>query len=486
MQLLRGLHGAFTALTTLGSLASQAGGPDRIHILQPDAGARASEETPAFLAFATIRKEITDVFRQSPRLDGPHRAVGMNRETYALVFSLASGLSLPIGAWLGVKLSPVLDRDVAAMMAFGAGCLLFAVTVELYAHTLSELEHGRIGYREMAGQTGAAVVGAYFYVWTNRMLSDWFEEPGSNKTGTSPRRNNQDVEEMFRPEAYQKVMQIEQDQDTMREEMSMGKLISMREDKLQECANDSPASTPDPKKRARLMWKRIRMTFHLRTFLAFWREESVAISGLRGREKGLRVLANEFIIAKRLAKKAKKLQRDGEGKTSAEAQNAKKVALALFLGLLIDGVPEGILMGFLAAEGHLSPVLIISLLVANFPEAFSSASLLVTAGMSLKFIVALWTGLAVLVGCLSGLSCTLLLWMYPKYGQPGEELPQSILISIAGVEGLTGGAMIACIASVMLPEAFERAGKAGPLSFSSGFLTTVGFLVATVLKAVGG
>merc|ERR1719433_663603 len=114
---------------------------------------------------------------------------------------------------------------------------------------------------------------------------------------------------------------------------------------------------------------------------------------------------------------------------SPEAQKAKKVALALFLGLLIDGVPEGVLMGFLAAEGHLSPVLIISLFVANFPEAFSSASLLVTAGMPLKFIVAMWTGLAILVGCLSGLSCSLLLLAYPNFGQPGEDLPQGILIS---------------------------------------------------------
>lgn len=245
----------------------------------------------------------------------------------------------------------------------------------------------------------------------------------------------------------------------------------------------------DPKQRAKLMWKRIRMTFHLRRFLAYWEKQTLSISGKRGREKGMRVLANEYVIAgnaKKMAKKRSSILSASALLEQKEAQKAKKVALALFLGLLIDGVPEGVLMGFLAAEGHLSPVLIISLLVANFPEAFSSASLLVTAGMPLKIIVAMWTGLAVLVGCLSGLSCSLLLWAYPHFGQPGEELPQGILMTIAGVEGLTGGAMIACIASVMLPEAFERAGKDGHLAFSSGFLTTVGFLVATVLKAVGG
>merc|ERR1719159_599988 len=97
-----------------------------------------------------------------------------------------------------------------------------------------------------------------------------------------------------------------------------------------------------------------------------------------------------------------------------EVQRAKSVAFALFLGLLVDGVPEGILMGFLSAEGHLTPVLIISLFVANFPEAFSSASLLMEAQMGYGTIIGMWTGLCLLVGCLCGASCYLLLSMYPE------------------------------------------------------------------------
>merc|ERR1719174_1706076 len=97
---------------------------------------------------------------------------------------------------------------------------------------------------------------------------------------------------------------------------------------------------------------------------------------VRGREKALRALHDPH-----------------------EVQHAKSVAFALFLGLLVDGVPEGVLMGFLAAEGHLTPVLIISLFVANFPEAFSSASLLVQARLSVAKIIGMWTGLCTLVGC---------------------------------------------------------------------------------------
>merc|ERR1740130_2485192 len=173
----------------------------------------------------------------------------------------------------------------------------------------------------------------------------------------------------------------------------------------------------------------------------------------------------------------------------AEVQHAKSVAFALFLGLLVDGIPEGILMGFLSAEGHLTPVLIISLFVANFPEAFSSSSLLVQAQMSIPKIICMWTGLCLLVGCLAGGSCYTLLWMFPKFGQPGVhegKLPMGALVGIALTEGITVGAMIACISSVMLPEAFERAGKTGKFYAQSGFWCVCGFLLSVTLKALCG
>jgi hypothetical protein len=165
------------------------------------------------------------------------------------------------------------------------------------------------------------------------------------------------------------------------------------------------------------------------------------------------------------------------------AHRGNQVAFGLFLGLLVDGVPEGILMGFLAAEGHLSEVLIASLLVANFPEAFSSASMMVQGGISIPSIISMWTGLCVMVGALAGASCYALQAFYPSY--PDGDLPEELLISVAVVQGLTGGAMISCIATVMLPEAFARAGgRAVPLMASSGFLCTAGFLVAVTMKAL--
>jgi hypothetical protein len=172
-----------------------------------------------------------------------------------------------------------------------------------------------------------------------------------------------------------------------------------------------------------------------------------------------------------------------EQEVKQEVKQAKLVAYGLFLGLVVDGIPEGVLMGFLAAEGHLSPVLVLSLLIANFPEAFASASLMKQAELSNTYIVGVWAGLAVLIASLCGSACALVFWRFPEFGTDGFTMPMTWLIGISIVEGLTGGAMIACISSVMLPEAFERSNKEGSITASSGFWCVLGFLLAVVLKA---
>lgn len=321
---------------------------------------------------------------------------GMNAATYALVFATFSGISLPIGAGLGILLSPVSDKITSMMMAFGAGALLFAVTVELYGHALAEVAAGNSGITEMLCTGFGALAGCWFYLFVNEKLQHW----------------------------------LNPSDDLVVEHLAVQK--------------EAPENDPDSLARKVLTKMK-----------------------LRAREKVIMKMHSE---------------------EDEEVQHAKSVALALFLGLLIDGVPEGILMGFLAAEHHLTPVLIISLLIANFPEAFSSASLLIQAEMPIPKIIGMWAGLCVLVGCLAGTSCYLLNMSFPEFGQPGahHSLPEPVLVGIALTEGITGGAMLACIAGVALPEAFERGGKSGPVVSQSGFLCVCGFILSVFLKTFFG
>jgi zinc transporter ZupT len=407
---------------------------------------------------------------------------GMTPWAFAWLFGTLSGLSLPIGAILGVLFSPVSPKICALMMAFGAGALLFAVTVELYGHALREVEKERLGLIEMFTTIFGALCGAAFYLVINKWLEDHFDQ-------------QEDADDAMSAAASTKTLSDFNDEDDVEGQSSLsptvqtvklptkkhkegggarGGLVSALKDqeKIEEERKEY-----DMKSNAKAGWKKLKshvkimgVTSHIRKLT-----DNEEMAKIRPREKILRAVISP-----------------------EDVRHAKSVAFALFLGLLVDGVPEGILMGFLSAEGHLTPVLLVSLFVANFPEAFSSASLLIKAQMPIYVIVGMWTSLCCLVGCLCGASCYLLLYFFPAYGAAhghdehgGHTLPFTVLLGISLVEGLTGGSMIACISAVMLPEAFEQSGgkeDKGNWHFytQSGFLCTAGFLMSVSMKATFG
>lgn len=164
-----------------------------------------------------------------------------------------------------------------------------------------------------------------------------------------------------------------------------------------------------------------------------------------------------------------------------EMQQHRVGALKMYAVLLVDGIPEGILMGFLAAEGFLSTTLVLSFFIANFPEAFAGGVLMQRGGFHRWQIVGLWGGLMLIIGLLAGVSCHLLLMVDPEFS--GEtHTPFEIQILVSVIEGLAGGAMISGIAGTMLPEAYERRNKTGWMISSGGFLCTIGFLTSVGIK----
>jgi zinc transporter ZupT len=65
-----------------------------------------------------------------------------------------------------------------------------------------------------------------------------------------------------------------------------------------------------------------------------------------------------------------------EGEGSGDEGGGNNVAFSIWLGILIDGVPESMLIGFMQSEGELSVAFIVAVFLANFPEAMSSAALM--------------------------------------------------------------------------------------------------------------
>jgi len=65
-----------------------------------------------------------------------------------------------------------------------------------------------------------------------------------------------------------------------------------------------------------------------------------------------------------------------EGKAKPVQNTESAVAFSIWLGILIDGVPESMLIGFMQSEGELSVAFIVAVFLANFPEAMSASAIM--------------------------------------------------------------------------------------------------------------
>jgi ZIP family zinc transporter len=135
---------------------------------------------------------------------------------------------------------------------------------------------------------------------------------------------------------------------------------------------------------------------------------------------------------------------------------------ALALGALLDGIPESAAIGVTILEGGSPSIAFIAAVaLSNLPEGLSSATGMKAAGHSSRYIVLLWTGIAVVSAIAAGLGYV--------------ALDGASADTIAFVMTFAAGAILAMLASTMLPEA---AREGGPVV---GLLTSAGFLAAVLL-----
>lgn len=139
------------------------------------------------------------------------------------------------------------------------------------------------------------------------------------------------------------------------------------------------------------------------------------------------------------------------------------VGLAIFVGALVDGVPESLVVGATVAGGVPKFSFLLAVFLQNFPEAMSSASGMTKAGFSPRRVLGMWSGLIALsaIAALAGNA-------FLAGASPG---------ALALAESIAGGAILALLANTMMPEAFEMGGRV------AAFCTIVGFLVAFLVSA---
>ncbi len=133
--------------------------------------------------------------------------------------------------------------------------------------------------------------------------------------------------------------------------------------------------------------------------------------------------------------------------------------LALFLGVMMDTIPESIIIGagFISLDTYTFTFLL-AVFLSNLPESIGSSMNMIEAGYSKSKIFLLWGGLIIVGVIAAALGNVFLLDAQPTI--------------ITLVEALAGGGILAMVASVMMPEAYEDGGA------EVGLATIVGFLAA--------
>lgn len=138
----------------------------------------------------------------------------------------------------------------------------------------------------------------------------------------------------------------------------------------------------------------------------------------------------------------------------------------IVLGAVLDGIPESIALGIaLVLNTNLGLLVLVGIILNNLPEAISSAYDLKRVGKTFKKIMLTWLVVAAAAFIFVILGNTIF-----------ANVSQSVT---ATFESLAAGAILAMLASTMMPEAYKESGP------SSSMATVLGFLVIFVLSKMG-
>jgi zinc transporter ZupT len=421
----------------------------------------------------------------------------------AFLFGIISAVSLPLGAILAIFWKPK-QKIIAIMMAFGAGALLAALTIDLVAESLEANEF----YPLAAG----CIFGGILYELLNRAV---------NKRGGALRKKSTILRYLHRKKVkelkiiLQKLSNAHFFHHFPHDEIhTMIPLLSRRHLKKGEILfkKNEPAKMIfllesgeivlfedlEKNKRDNILYRGDIFGEHTLN-----KNEPYPYTAVAGRNSVVWILNEDDLnlLVKNNPRIADGIRQyfqehpdespimtrdllDEGNEWAAEAiehvhapshqeiTNHVKAnpgaALAIWLGILLDGIPESFVIGSsLLIQADSGPSISLSLLaglfLSNFPEALSSSTGMRENKYSSGKILLLWTSIMIVTG------------IGAYFGSSLFTNASSSVFAI--VDGVAAGAMLTMIAETMLPEAFHRGGTVTGISTLMGFLTAILFSV---------
>ena len=418
----------------------------------------------------------------------------------AFWFGILSAASLPAGAAIGIRirLNPLV---VSGIMAFGAGSLLAALTIELM---VPAFQHA--GFWPLFG---GSIVGGVFFVLLNRAVNGQggylrkqatlvrhmarsersrmrsrirhlagvdvmhkvppeeiadlmhFLVRRKYKAGETLYRQGDHADSFFLVDSGEVLSKLEGQPDRiLKEGDSIGTRSFMAQDK--ERMSTATALT------AVEAWELLAEDFHHLAERYPVVEESLReVNARHARENRLQAMAYqkkqelEEVLDQVDDMPITVSEQDIMAERRKAAMGGGSAALAIWLGIFLDGIPESAVIGA-SMHASISLALIAGLFLANLPESLSAAAGMRAQNMSVVRIMVMWTSLMVMTGVGAYMGNVWLQGASPAL--------------FAAVEGLAAGAMLVMVAQTMLPEAYHHGGSI------SGLCTLLGFMTALFIK----
>ena len=447
---------------------------------------------------------------------------------WAIMLGAISAFSLPLGSVVGLR-TKLPSNIISVLAAFGAGALIAALSVELVAPTVFALgkDHGGAvhhgdPYTHFYALVAGSVTGGCLFVILDRIVNSYggflrrTSETISYFTARKHDRQVQILKELapfpllkdLAPELINSLLTIvrpekfDPDQVIIAEGDTGSKLYFIIEGSAQVTSSTGLKSELHagnvagiislimgiPQPGTLTCIEPVRAYSLSKTDVDHLRDLSPEIDEAARKLTTQRLEYIENLVAARnehtrkwIQKAGYALQTGAEIPDAADLQQARKehkgAPLAIWLGILLDGIPESFVIGaglLILLQSKVQQIeslnfsdvipytLIAGLFLSNFPEALASSANMRMQGMRKRRIFFLWFSLMVITAAGAGAGFLL------ADSFSGEWL--------SFAEGLAAGAMLTMIAAAMIPEAVHT-GKANSVGLSvlAGFLVAVSF-----------
>lgn len=142
--------------------------------------------------------------------------------------------------------------------------------------------------------------------------------------------------------------------------------------------------------------------------------------------------------------------------------NSFGLLIPMLLAIVLDGVPESIVLGLGMSEGEgLSWAMLAAIFISNLPESIAASTGMKESGTKASTIFLVWLGMAILFSLITIFGSTF-------FADTSKE-------HLSFIQAFAAGAILTMLANSMMPESFKEGGK------QTGIATVTGFAISVMI-----